>query len=256
MLSRPAGLVSLGNRQQPPLPTALRWRREKPTFYLSGRSALSFASFAPSLRSPTSPGSGRAASVDLPPVGLWVQSDKSPPPAPTGRARGRGDLGRTLLCPEVCISRPARQKPPTVAAFSLPALEERSCAQACPRLTPILPLRYLSMTGARRTLPTGEGAGIISAGFISSFRSAPSPVPRAARPRLSVPVPLLCLSKRSRVPSEFVAQLSPPRPAGRNGNPSSRNEGDDANLETDPTPGNDTPPTPPGTGRPSPGMNG
>lgn len=112
MLSRPAGLVSLGNRQQPPLPTALRWRREKRTFYLSGRSALSFASFAPSLRSPTSPGSGRAASVDLPPVGLWVQSDKSLPPAPTGRARGRGDLGRTLLCPKVCISRPARQKPP------------------------------------------------------------------------------------------------------------------------------------------------
>lgn len=140
---------------------------------------------------------------------------------------------------------------PTAAAGLLPAPRgARSCAQACPHLTPVLPLRYFSMTGARRTLPTGEGAGIISAGFISSFRSALSPAPSATRPRLGVPVPLLCLSKRSRVPSEFVAQLSPPRPAGRNGNPSSRNEGDDANLETDPEPGNDAPPPPAARGVP------
>lgn len=86
MLSRPAGLVSLGSRPQPPLPTALHWRREKRTFYLSGRSALSFASFAPSLL----PGSGRAASVDLPRVGLLVGSGKSLPPAPPGARAGRG----------------------------------------------------------------------------------------------------------------------------------------------------------------------
>lgn len=90
MLSRPAGLVSLGSRPQPPLPTALHWRREKRTFYLSGRSALSFASFAPSLRPPTPPGSGRASSVDLPRVGLLVGSGKSLPPAPPGARAGRG----------------------------------------------------------------------------------------------------------------------------------------------------------------------
>lgn len=144
-----------------------------------------------------------AASVDLPGVRLGVGSDKSLPIASTGARAKRGVIWGGLSC-ALRFMRPGPARPtesPTAAAPSLPSPQgARSCTQACPHLTPILPLRYFSMTGARRTLPTGEGAGIISARFISSFRSARSPALRAARQRLGVPVPLLCLSKRSCVP--------------------------------------------------------
>lgn len=93
----------------------------------------------------------------------------------------------------------------------------------------ILPLRYFSMTGARRTLPTREGAGIISASFISSFRSARSPALRAAWPRPGLSGAFIFLFKQA-VVCAWVCQtnvqpgcsaLPRTRPAGRNGNPSS-----------------------------------
>lgn len=102
---------------------------------------------------------------------------------PGARVVGRGDLERTTLYPEVCAARSAETPSLARHPCSGPG-EARSCAGACPHLTPFLPLRYFSMTSARRTLPTGEGEGVISAQFISSFRSAGSPALRAVGPRL------------------------------------------------------------------------
>lgn len=70
MLSRPAGLVSLGSQPRTPPPPAPHGRPEKRTFYPSLPSAPSFVSFAPCLSPSTSrpSGSGRAGSMDLPGV--------------------------------------------------------------------------------------------------------------------------------------------------------------------------------------------
>lgn len=89
MLSRSAGLVSLGGRPRPPLPTAPHGRGEKRTFYLSRQSALSCPSLLLCFLSPHL-GPVGAASVDLPGVRLGVGSDKSLPLASTGARAKRG----------------------------------------------------------------------------------------------------------------------------------------------------------------------
>nr|XP_023474746.1 zinc finger protein ZIC 5-like [Equus caballus] len=58
MLSRPAGLVSLGSQPRTPPPPAPHGRPEKRTFYPSLPSAPSFVSFAPCLSPSTSRPSG------------------------------------------------------------------------------------------------------------------------------------------------------------------------------------------------------
>lgn len=132
---------------------------------------------------------------------------------------------------------------------------------ACPHLTPILPLQYFSMIRARRTLPNREGAGVISTRFISSFRlpGAQPCAPLGRAPGARVPL-LFCLNKQSCVPGCAKRVCSPAASLltrRQEWKPKlSRNEGDDANLETDPAPGNDAPAPPPRRAASQSGMNG
>lgn len=144
------------------------------------RNPLSFVSYAPSLCPPISLPSGSGKCRSPRGGGGGVVSDKSLTLAAPPEARVVGLTWGGLYCTLRCV-RPDSPKPRLPRHAPRGA---RSCVGACPHLTPILPLRYFSMTGVWSTLPTGEGAGVISTQFISSFRSAGSPALRAAGPRL------------------------------------------------------------------------